>query len=212
MFCPVCHAEYRQGAAVCADCHAALVSQLPSIPGESEDDPFCAFWSGDDPRVHAELCALLEGEGIPYKTLRREDHLFNIVSKPAFQIGVPYSLFEKAERAVKEAFSAGGEAADATESAETEARALPEPANFSDESAPKRSRSPDEWIPEDAIAQVWTGDDPAFADLFSASLRENQIQCRTEERDGKCRLYVLPFDESAAREILREIIEGAPPA
>ena len=197
---------------MCEDCHAALVEELPHVPGESDDDPYCAFWSGDDPRVYAELCALLEGEEIPYKTLRREDHLFNIVAKPAFQIGVPFSLFEKAEAAVKEAFSAEGETADAAESAEAEARALPESSNSSEEQASRWSRSADEWIPEDATAEVWTGEDPAFADLFSASLRENQIQCRKEELDGGCHLYVLPADEPAAREILREIVEGAPPA
>ncbi|MGB7284368.1 MAG: hypothetical protein WBE13_19035 [Candidatus Acidiferrum sp.] len=113
MFCPVCKAEYRQGFTRCADCDVELVYELPAAalvphaaaaPGDSEEDPFCSFWTGDDPRIHAELVELLEKEGIPQKTIRRADHLFHILSYPAFQIGIPFSMFERAEAAVKEAY------------------------------------------------------------------------------------------------------------
>lgn len=117
MICPQCHAEYREGYSSCADCHVALVHDVPRqsredsghfgsapTPGDPDQDPFCSFWQGDDPRIHAELCELLEEEGIAQKTIRREDHLFNLNSKSAFQIGIPFSQFEKAEAAVKEAY------------------------------------------------------------------------------------------------------------
>jgi hypothetical protein len=120
MFCPVCKAEYRGGFRRCADCDVPLVDDLPAealvapepaaAPGDPEEDPFCSFWSGDDPRIHAELCELLDKERIPYKTLRREDHLFRISRYPAFQIGIPFSMFERAEAAVKEAYGSGAEA------------------------------------------------------------------------------------------------------
>lgn len=84
------------------------------IPGDPDQDPFCSFWQGDDPRIHAELCELLEEEGIAHKTIRREDHLFNLNSKSAFQIGIPFSQFEKAEAAVKEAYETLDEKEDAT--------------------------------------------------------------------------------------------------
>ena len=117
MFCPRCKAEYRQGFTVCADCDVPLVWQLPASSGaaheaessgqgsEPADDPLCSFWSGDDPRIHAELCQLLDEQGIPHKTIRRHDHLFNLNSKSPFQIGIPFSCFEKAEAAVKDAYS-----------------------------------------------------------------------------------------------------------
>ncbi|MGB6899385.1 MAG: hypothetical protein WBE12_12370, partial [Candidatus Acidiferrum sp.] len=57
---------------------AAIVPHEAVPPGDPEEDPFCSFWKGDDPRVHAELCGLLDEQGIPYKTIRRHDHLFNI--------------------------------------------------------------------------------------------------------------------------------------
>jgi|SRR5271170_6038533 len=118
MFCPVCKAEYREGFRRCADCDVDLVVELPSAAiavverdyaGEPEEDPFCSFWKGDDPRIHAELCELLGNEGIPYKTFRRADTLFNISAKTSFEIGIPYSQFEKAEAVVKEAYEIGDE-------------------------------------------------------------------------------------------------------
>jgi hypothetical protein len=127
MICPQCRAEYREGYSSCADCHVALVHDLPRqsgedsgyfdshpTPGDPDQDPFCSFWQGDDPRLHAELCELLEEEGIAHKTIRREDHLFNLNSKSGFQIGIPFSQFEKAEAAVKEAYGTLDEHEDAT--------------------------------------------------------------------------------------------------
>ncbi|PYT54911.1 MAG: hypothetical protein DMG43_04740 [Acidobacteria bacterium] len=116
MFCPQCKAEYRQGFTRCADCDVDLVYTLPAkesdsaetsqgaSPVESDEDPFCSFWKGDDPRTHAELCSVLDDADIPHKTVRRQDHLFNLSNYPAFQIGVPFSMYERAEAAVKEAF------------------------------------------------------------------------------------------------------------
>ena len=116
MYCPQCKAEYRQGFTRCADCDVDLVYELPkSVHGggssdetdartEDSDDPFCSFWRGDDPRIHAELCELLNEEGIPHKTIRREDHLFHLNTKSAFEIGIPFSQFEKAEDAIRDAY------------------------------------------------------------------------------------------------------------
>jgi hypothetical protein len=134
MYCPQCKAEYRQGFTRCADCDMDLVYEPPPAaegwgaagkPGshaEDSDDPFCSFWRGDDPRIHAELRELLNEEGIPHKTLRREDHLFNLNTKSAFEIGIPFSQFEKAEAAVKDAYG--------TEEENDAARLLPFSENY----------------------------------------------------------------------------------
>jgi hypothetical protein len=83
------------------------------LHAEDSEDPFCSFWRGDDPRLHAELCELLTEEGIAHKTVRREDHLFNLNTKSAFQIGIPFSQFEKAEAAIKDAYGTEEEQEDA---------------------------------------------------------------------------------------------------
>jgi hypothetical protein len=71
--------------------------------------------------------------------------------------------------------------------------------------------NPSQWYPEDATAKVWSGDQPELGEMIAASLQENQIHSRAGNSAGNCALFVLPGDEERAREIVREIIEGAPP-
>jgi hypothetical protein len=125
MYCPQCKAEYRQGFTRCADCDVELVHGPPPAAhglgtigeegshAEDSEDPFCSFWRGDDPRIHAELCELLNEEGIPHKTVRREDHLFNLNTRSGFEIGIPFSQFERAEAAIKDAYGVEEEKKDA---------------------------------------------------------------------------------------------------
>jgi len=128
MICPKCEAEYRDDFSVCADCGVPLVHGEPPgthalappapevTPGDPEKDPFCSFWRGEDPRLHLELCDVLDQAGIPHKTVQRRDHLFHLRNFPAFELGVPFSLFERAGLAVKEAFDLDPAEPDAVES------------------------------------------------------------------------------------------------
>ena len=75
--------------------------------GGEQEDPFCEFWRGDDARLQGELCQVLEEAGIPVRTLQLNDVLsmVGIPSRQAiFRVGVRFSMFERAERAVGEAF------------------------------------------------------------------------------------------------------------
>jgi len=215
MFCPVCKAEYRQGFSRCADCDVELAYELPAaaiVPIESvarddaEEDPFCSFWKGDDPRVHAELCELLSEQGIPYKTVRRQDHLFNWKTKSAFEIGVPFSQFDKSEAAIKDAYG------DENEPAPEEVAV---PLELPESIKPSESRAawdPEHWYEDDATVEIWEGDQPEMGELLAASLSENQIHSRVANLAGVQRLFVLPGDETRAREIVREVVDGVPPA
>ena len=75
--------------------------------GGEQEDPFCEFWRGDDARLQGELCQVLEEAGIPVRTLQLNDVL-SIVGipsrQPIFRVGVRFSMFERAEKAVGEAF------------------------------------------------------------------------------------------------------------
>ncbi|MFI5057135.1 MAG: hypothetical protein ACHQLQ_03035 [Candidatus Acidiferrales bacterium] len=252
MICPQCKAEYRPGFTVCADCEVPLVAQLstpssgPADSTEPGEDPFCSFWKGDDPRIHAELCELLDEQGIPHKTLRREDHLFNLNSKNAFQIGIPFSFFEKAEAAIKEAYGddegtptvpvllpdgsehvieagilsglfefAKGYAKEVQGSTASttslQIESLEENSSLKDDGDSRSDWNPTLWYAEDATVEVWRGDQPELGEMIAASLQENQIHSRPGDSAGNCALFVMPGDEPRAREIVREIVEGAPP-
>jgi hypothetical protein len=206
-----------------------LVDELPlsrteafaSDPGDAED-PFCAFWQGDDPRLHAELSTVLDEAGISHMTVRREDHLFNLKNFPAFRISVPFSLFEKAETAVKDAYETDVSGADAAPSlnppALTPGRArvvarLPETLTLKEENISDPPESGDDAEREFAGGgiEVWSGEDAALGDMLVASLRENKIRVRREASQGRQSLLASSEEEAKAREIVREVVEGVPP-
>lgn len=127
MFCPECKAEYRQGFTHCADCDVELVAQLPNAGivalkndagdeagegVENPEDPFCQFWRGEDARILGELCDVLAEAAIPFRKFEWQDHLFNRTRFPEFRLAIPFSMFERAERAVGEAYGGGEEADD----------------------------------------------------------------------------------------------------
>ncbi|MCU1239720.1 MAG: hypothetical protein JWO71_446 [Candidatus Acidoferrum typicum] len=235
MICPQCRAEYRQGFTVCADCDIPLVPQYetattleapepPAEPGDPNQDPFCAFWKGDDRRLHAELTSILDVADIPHKTVRRQDHLFNLNNYPAFQIAVPFSFYERAERAIKEAFDLDASDPDAVQS--LTASPLPSgtygrnhklpallspPADDAIPGPPSAGEASD-LFPEDANAPVWSGDDLSLQEMLTASLNENKIFCRLETTGERATILVQPADEAPARKIVGEVCEASPPS
>jgi hypothetical protein len=118
MICPNCRAEYRQGFSHCVDCDVDLVepsaTTLVAPPSDSSavetEDPFCEFWRGDDARVRGELSDILSEQGIPIRTFEWQDHLFNRTRLPVFRVAVPFSMFDRAEKAVAEAYGSAEEA------------------------------------------------------------------------------------------------------
>ena len=187
--------------------------RAPAEPGDPNEDPFCSFWKGTDLRVCTELCTVLDEAGIPHKTIHRQDHLFNMNSQSPYQLGVPASLYEKAEQAVKEAFGTD------EETGEDAVPLLPAPDRESAEfekGLRDAIADANEWLgpryPEDATVEVWSSEeaDTDTKEMIEMSLRENDLLCRSEEENGGIKLMVLPEDEARAREIVREIVEGAP--
>ncbi len=70
-----------------------------------------------------------------------------------------------------------------------------------------------QWNPAAATVEIWSGEDGALAELLEACLRENRIGVRREGGEpGPLRLLIMPADEPAAREIIREVREATPPA
>jgi hypothetical protein len=182
MMCPECRAEYRRGFTVCADCDVPLVESTeltaPSVvddapedwagrervagmPGDPNSDPFCSFWKGTDLRVCTEICAVLDEAEIPHKMIRRQDHLFNWSHHSAYQIGVPASLYEKAELAIKEAFATD------EESGQDVVHLLP---------------PPEEDARAKALRSVWVGNSALDCATLCGALKEAGIYYRVDEQ------------------------------
>jgi hypothetical protein len=241
MYCPNCKSEYRPGFTRCSDCQLDLVWELPqggvgaqhtdawgqvhdTVPGQPGDpnsDPFCSFWKGDDARVHADLCQVLDEAGIPHNTVFRRDHLFNLSNYAAYELGVPFSLFERAENAVKEAY--GTDEVPVQDAAELQGRVLPERSSApprlpvmltspapEDLPGPPSAGAGEHWFPEDATAKVWSSGDAGQEEFLVAALHENGIRCRVDAAARGAEIHVLPDDERRAREIVREVIENKP--
>jgi hypothetical protein len=241
MFCPKCKSEYRPGFTHCVDCDVDLVSELPKHaiemrqtgedgeyrvaggPGDPNEDPFCSFWKGNDPRVHAELCGVLDEAGIPHTTVFRRDHLFNLRNYAAYEVGVPFSMYERAGNVVKEAYGTDDISDVGAQELQLQAlparsghpiRKLPEtltPAEEQNIPGPPNAGEGTDWFPEDATVKVWSTENAEPSDFLVAALHENAIPCRLAKNGQKAELYVLPENETRAREIVREIVENTLP-
>jgi hypothetical protein len=260
MYCPLCGGEYRPGFTVCSDCQVALVPDPPRAgsPNASNDNSdeksFALVWSGNDSRLHAEICEALDREKIPARSLGSEDHLFNLATRPAFEVYVPADLVNSAREAIKQV-AAMEEIAEPSESDLLEIPAEEGSPNDNDEDEEERrdSRGLD---PQDATVAIWSGQNRELAAMIASSLRENHIPYRSDpdlsdpdlaappdiagsdiagsdiagsdiaepdipgpdsaeksasDQMRPTRLFVFPEDEKSAKEIVREIVNAAPP-
>jgi hypothetical protein len=121
--------------------------------GDPSKDPFCSFWKGTDLRVCTEICTVLDEAGIPHKTVRRQDHLFNLNNQSPYEVGVPASLYEKAEKAIQDAFGTD-------EEGEDEVKLLP----------------PAEEAQDETMKVVWKGDEMMSCARMCQRLKDADIE------------------------------------
>jgi hypothetical protein len=208
MFCPSCKAEYRPGFARCSDCDIPLVAELPNEP-VPDADSLRVVWEGEDQSTCVSLCRKLMSSDIPYEVAQiPKSRSQRMAVDWYYSIGVPASIYEKAKEIV--VIEEGPEEADDdAESVLAEAPSLDAPSH---QKRPGADSYLESWYPEDAIVEVWRQSSTDTGTVVALSLNENLIRFRSEVcGDGSRALFVLPEDESRAREIVREIREGIPP-
>ena len=215
MFCPQCKAEYRQGFTRCADCDVDLVDALPaeegsleegdSSPSDLSDASLEKVWDGDDQTACVSICKSLHDANIPYLVRERNQQFF-WTREQKFEILVSRSN----SQAALEIANTG--TVDFTDSEEDQA-IMEIPAR---DDLPIQEVHGDwnssSWFPEDATLEIWSGDRKDWSSTIEMSLKENRINFRPEKQwDSGLKIFVMPEDETRAREIVREIVEGAPP-
>jgi hypothetical protein len=192
-----------------------LVESLP-VTGESDEAPGHSglgspeasperVWSGDNQESCVAVCRSLMGADIPYRVLEqnRQD-LWN--RERHFEIWVSTSYVQIAKEIANEGV------VDFDDSEEDQAiMELPARDDLPVEDV-HGDWNPENWYPEDATVEVWSGNPKERGFVFEMSLKENRINYRVViESDELKRVFVMPQDEARAREIVREIVEGAPP-
>ncbi len=210
MFCPQCKAEYRKGITECADCQVPLVPSLPaareSLVDTMSDGLLVPLWEGEDLALHTSLLEALDEAGIRYfsKPLgifpgarRWDPYPIRPMTRFGYQVAVLSSNLAQA-----------GEILENLLDEEPQDKELPEqndPAEAAPPQAPASAAEEPTW-------EVWSGADEEFAGFLQDALRENEIPLRAESSSGENKVFVRLSDASRAREILRELVEGAPPA
>jgi hypothetical protein len=198
MFCPECKAEYRSGFTHCVDCDVDLVQELPEESTQSREQ-LRKVWSGDSQSDCLELCQQLKDAGITYEVSQ-------IPLGPRsgmrvdwrFEIKVPHSLCDQARQLLNE-------------NPDEIVELSPDPHLTEQDDAARRTYLR-ELHPEDAIVEILSKKHEDESSIVELSLDTNLIRFRSERQDdGTVKLFVLPEDESRAREIVRQIKEGEPP-
>jgi hypothetical protein len=167
------------------------------------------LWSGEDPAFHEALLEELESSGIPYadKPIGEEENTpdpLPIDWKPrfGFEVAVHHPDLAKA-REVLEKLLSEGELADVELPAEDDA---------TEAEATKAKPQPGAAVSERPSVPVWAGSDPRTIEFLTAALRENEIAMRANKEGDLTVIYVPAASAPRAREIVREISEGVPPA
>ena len=173
--------------------------------GSGPQGSLIMLWAGEDAALHSTLIEKLQSAGIPFidksagddRTVPSADIIpIDWKARFGFEVAVPSSSLAAAEEILEKLLDE-------------------EPADM--EIAANESSEPTiaEREPSSvgaAICAVWTGSDEARAGFLVQALKENEIPARAETHGGEATVYVPPEEETLAREIIREIVEGAPPA
>jgi hypothetical protein len=200
MFCPLCRAEFDNPIARCPNCGATLVA---SDEEADRSVPRSELWAGDHPDICERLTQELAKAEINYFAERRSRGIrYGPMDEPRFRVYVLESDMERATNVAK--------------SVECEFREDPSARIGGIEAIrhgnPRTSQASDDWHPQDRGVEVWSGSDPNLAEFLKESMRANEIGfCVGGDFGTQRRLEVRIEDETRAREIVREVIEGTPP-
>lgn len=162
------------------------------------------LWAGEDPAVYSALMERLNAAGIPCKNMAiGSDEIapsadpLPIDWKPrfGFEVAVLAPDLTAAQQILEKLLAQEPEDLEIPDQPRAEVQELP--LTDATETGPS--------------VEVWTGSDDTLAEFLTAALQENEIPMHLENSTGQTQIFVASANEARAREIVREITEGAPP-
>ena len=162
------------------------------------------LWAGEDPAVHAALLEELEVAEIPFSDKSLGDDEVAPTANPlpidwkprfGFEVAVLSTDLAAAREVLEKLLEE--EPADLEIPAQDSAAAAEPPLTVATETHPK--------------VEVWNGNDDRIAQFLTAAMQENEIPIHLENPGEETRIFVSAANEKRAREIVREVVEGAPP-
>jgi hypothetical protein len=211
MFCPNCKCEYIRGVTQCTDCGVALVDELePSAAVSQSDLEVVSVWEGNDPAEAAAVKDILQKAGIPVLDQGPTGYFIFPSMRPKTEICVSSAYAEQAAKVLLEAQA--DEDPEEMTSEERDSLALPESDDSNDNGqTDAEPELPENWNEDDPASEVWKGDSEEFADTLLSCFREVGMASRKLQEASHWSVVVRPEQESRAKEIVREVVEGSPP-
>ena len=212
MFCPNCGVEYRPGFTHCNDCDVDLVEQLPAEdesgqggPGEGEapGDSLELLWRGTQGGVFNEIGLALAEAGIRFNQEKLDARLTFSSGYAPLDIWVAENELEAARKVLDETLTRLAQPISPTSSDAFDA---------GDEDWQESPAIVEDPHPEDAVAEAWSGEDERTALFLKSCLAANGMGCYIAAETGTFAVRVLPQHEAGAKEIVRQVVEGIPPA
>jgi len=188
----------RTLAGLCGSQEKAMSSK-PSLQGS-----LVVLWAGEDPAMHAALLEELEAAEIRFADKSFGDDEVAPTADPlpidwkprfGFEVAVLSPDLTAAQEILEKLLEE--EPADIEIPAQDKANAAEPPLVSTTE--------------EHGAAEVWNGSDERIAQFLTAAMQENEIPIHLENPGEQTRIYVSAANEKRAREIVREIVEAAPP-
>jgi len=217
MFCPDCKAEYRPGFTRCSDCGLDLVEHLEqtnihSNNPELSDTPEL-LWTGTDAATRDGIVDALETANIPFH--QRGD---KVGSLPGWSRQV-YAIFthSRDHRAASAALEAAArhretppeDSAEAPRHSNVPLHGSPVNDDEDDSYDVPQDYVPEDFDPDEATAEVWSGQDAATRDNLITCLRGIGIGSATDDSAGQLRILVTPSSQERAQEMIRQIADAS---
>jgi hypothetical protein len=219
MFCPNCKAEYRPGFSRCSDCDVALVEHLEEADVHSNNSELSdapeLLWTGTDARIRDGIIDTLDTANIAHH--ERGDKVGSLPgwSKQVYAVFIHSRDHRAVGAALEEAARRRETAAEDSDEAFRDSNA-PLQDSSADEDHDDLSDLPPDYVPEDfdpddATAEVWSGQDAATRDNLITCLRGIGIGSATDEVASQLRIRVTPSSQERAQEMIRQVTDATGP-